>query len=81
LEISLIQLELQSQLLLELFSKRPVPKLAWITFADLTKIAQNGRLFFSFYDQWLQALPSELSDEDIAGIDPNIWLYLYDEWV
>ncbi len=82
MKLSLLELEQKSNLLLELLSKRPVPKWAWILWAELTKItSENTRVFYSYYEQWLQALPEELSDEDIAGINPNSWLDLHDEWV
>jgi len=80
--MNLIELEYKTQELLQLWSLLPVQKQVWMVFETLTKmVSLNPRMFHSYTEQWLSEFPEQLEAEDIAGLSPDIWLSLYNEWV
>jgi len=79
--MNLITLEKDSSNLIELFQFRPVPKQAWLLFESLTKRTdEHSRMYVSYFQQWLSIFPVEIENEDLAGISPDVWVYLYQEW-
>jgi hypothetical protein len=79
--MDLTTLERDSSNLIELFQFRPVPKQTWLLFESLTKRTdEHSRMYVSYFQQWLSVFPVEIEKEDIAGISPDVWVYLYQEW-
>jgi len=75
--MNLITLEKDSSNLIELFQFRP----AWLLFESLTKRTdEHSRMYVSYFQQWLSIFPVEIENEDLAGISPDVWVYLYQEW-